>query len=111
MIFLNKNMGKRIKQLRVSSKMSQEVTAKKAGLSRPHYTNIENGRVIPENETLYKILSAFDFKPSEARNTIAQWHIEDALENADNPGQVIQNVKNGNIINGGNIGSINQTFN
>lgn len=42
-----------------SLKLSQENMANKLGISRPHYSDIENGKVSPSIDFAYKIQEVF----------------------------------------------------
>lgn len=42
-----------------SLKLSQENMAKELGISRPHYSDIENGKVSPSIDFAYKIQEVF----------------------------------------------------
>lgn len=48
-------MREKLKELRISKNLTQEEFAKKIGISRTYYTNIEKGRYIPSLITANKI--------------------------------------------------------
>ena len=58
-------IGSTIKALRKSRGLSQEVLSGLAGIARTHLTMIENGTKQANFETLCKIATALDMKPSE----------------------------------------------
>ncbi len=60
---LNK-VGKNIKVLRTIREMSQEDLAKKAGVSRPNLSDIENGKINMTLTTFVSICDALDVTPS-----------------------------------------------
>jgi transcriptional regulator with XRE-family HTH domain len=47
-------------KFRRSLKLSQTEVANRLGVSRPHYSDIENGKVSPSIDFAYKIQEAFD---------------------------------------------------
>ena len=71
----NKVIGQTIKRLRRDKGMSQELLSGLAGIARTHLTMIENGTKQANFETLCKIASAMEMKPSEL---VKQF--EDAME-------------------------------
>ena len=56
---------RKLKELRKSKKMTQEEIANELGISRPMYTNIENGRRNPSLKVMKKIV---DFLGEDAKN-------------------------------------------
>lgn len=58
-------LGKRIKELRKSSNLTQEKLAELAGIEIPSLSNIENGKNYPNHETLEKISIGLNVKPYE----------------------------------------------
>lgn len=48
-------------QLREEKKMTQDDVAKEAGIARPYYTMIEQGKRRPSPEVAKKIANALDF--------------------------------------------------
>ena len=89
-------IGKNIKRIRLEKEMTLEQLAEKLGKSYPHIQAIESGRSQPKDETILHILvDGFDYRPSEAKNLMAEWRIEDVLEKAPDPKQVINNIKMG----------------
>ena len=65
MQFDNLTIGKTIRKLRKDKGISQDVLSGLAGIARTHLTMIENGTKQANFETLCKIASALDMKPSE----------------------------------------------
>ena len=65
MLLCNNIIGKTIKYLRKKKGISQEVLSGLAGIGRTHLTMIENGSKQANFETICKIASALDMKPSE----------------------------------------------
>lgn len=51
-------MKNRIKEIRWEQRLTQEELARKAGISRPHLAQIENGKVVPDGDTIVKLVSA-----------------------------------------------------
>ena len=103
----NKSMiSKHLKYLRTMKGMTVREVAEKINKGHAHLSLIENGRVNPADETIIEILiKGFDFRPSEAKDIVAQWRIEDALKKASNPKQVINNIRawnNSTIVTGDN---------
>ena len=45
---------------RKKKRLSQRVMAEKLGISRPHYSDIENGKASPSIDFAYKIQEVFD---------------------------------------------------
>lgn len=58
-------VGKTIKKLRKEKGISQDVLSGLAGIARTHLTMIENGTKNANFETICKIASALDLRPSE----------------------------------------------
>ena len=54
------DIGKKLKQLRLSEKLTQEKLAEKLGLGRVNYTRYETNAARPDFETLIKILDFYD---------------------------------------------------
>lgn len=105
MIFPYSVITAKIKKLRSDSGFSQEKVAERAGMDRSHYTKIELGKIIPEDETLLKIIKAFNFDYDEAKDILAKWRIEDELKKASNPSKVIDSIVAGDhsiVITGNN---------
>jgi putative transcriptional regulator len=55
-------MREKLRQLRKDKKLTQEQLAKKIGISRTYYTNIEKGRYIPSLITANKIKNILGYK-------------------------------------------------
>lgn len=60
-----KLVGKKIKELREKSGLSQEALSDKAGLYRTYVGHIEVGRYSPSAYTVYKIAKALNVTASE----------------------------------------------
>jgi len=58
-------LGKTIRKLRKSRKLSQEVLSGLAGIARSHLSMIENGTIHANIETLWRLSFALDILPSE----------------------------------------------
>lgn len=58
-------VGIRIKQLRLSKKISQETLALEVGLDRTYITSVENGKRNISIQNLEKIWSFFELTPSQ----------------------------------------------
>ena len=73
---LNRWIGFQIRQARVARKLSQELLAEAAGLSRVFISRLENGNVSAKIDTYYRIACALDislgelFQGSENRKVI-----------------------------------------
>lgn len=72
MQFDNKAVGKTIRNLRKTKRISQEVLSGFAGIARTHLTMIENGTKQANFETIWKIALALDMCPSELVAKIEQ---------------------------------------
>lgn len=53
-------MRMNLKLFRVSQKLSQDEMARKVGMSRTHYCNVENGKSDPHTKFWESLQSAFD---------------------------------------------------
>ncbi len=58
-------LGKRIKELRLRRKYTQEKLAEMSYIEIPSLSNIENGKNYPNFETLQKISDALNVRPFE----------------------------------------------
>ena len=58
-------LGKRIKEIRKKRGLTQERLAERAGIEAPSLSNIENGKIYPNNETLEKLSDALNVRPYE----------------------------------------------
>ena len=65
---IKEQVGKRIKELRLSKNMSQEDFAFKCGLDRTYITSLERGKRNVSLINLEKIANAFDMSLSEFFN-------------------------------------------
>jgi len=54
------DVGKKLKELRMSERLTQEQLANKIGIGRVNYTRYETNVSRPDYETLIKILDFFD---------------------------------------------------
>ena len=54
------DIGKKLKELRLQSSLTQEKLASILGISRVNYTRYETGKVRPDYETLLKIVDYYD---------------------------------------------------
>ena len=75
MRFDNETIGKVIRQKRIQKGMTQDLLSGFAGIARTHLTMIENGTKQPNFETLWRIATALEMRPSEL---VAE--IESAIE-------------------------------
>lgn len=78
MQFDNTAVGKTIRALRKEKGLSQDVLSGLAGIARTHLTMIENGSKQANFETLWRIATALEIRPSEL---VAQ--IEERIERAE----------------------------
>lgn len=78
MRFDNTAVGKTIRVLRKEKGLSQDVLSGLAGIARTHLTMIENGSKQANFETLWRIATALEIRPSEL---VAQ--IEERIERAE----------------------------
>ncbi len=58
-------LGKRIKEIRKSKKLTQEQLAEYIGIETSSVSNIENGRYFPTAENLDKIMQVLKISPSD----------------------------------------------
>lgn len=58
-------IGKKLKELRLSEKLTQEELAAKLNISRVNYTRYETDKVRPDFETLIKIADFYDISLDE----------------------------------------------
>lgn len=79
MQFDNIAIGQTIRDLRKDRKLSQDVLSGLAGIARTHLTMIENGSKQANFETIWRIASALDLRPSELVCKIEQ-NIEQNIE-------------------------------
>lgn len=62
-----------LKAARLKEKWTQKETAKKIGISRSYYSDVENGRTLPSGKTLFKINKVLPiFLPINDVNTIRE---------------------------------------
>lgn len=52
---MNNNYHINLREERSKRKWTQKETAKRIGISRSYYSDIENGRTLPSGKTLFKI--------------------------------------------------------
>jgi len=62
---IQKELGKRIQELRKIKGFSQEVFAEKIGIATNNLSNIETGKGFMTSQTMEKILEILDISPSE----------------------------------------------
>jgi len=62
MVNINKELGKRIREIRKKKEMTQEDLAYKAGLDYSYINQIENGKRNPSMEAVEKIAKALGVK-------------------------------------------------
>lgn len=79
MQFDNSEVGKTIRALRKEKGLSQDVLSGLAGIARTHLTMIENGSKQANFETLWRLATALELRPSEL---VAQ--IERRIEASEN---------------------------
>ena len=65
---LEKNLGKRIQQLRKNADLTQEEVARKAGLDWKYLAAIENGRKSPSLAVIVRLMHALDVDPPDVFN-------------------------------------------
>ena len=65
MQFDNSEVGKTIRALRKEKGLSQDVLSGLAGIARTHLTMIENGSKQANFETLWRLATALELRPSE----------------------------------------------
>ena len=58
-------IGKRIRDLRKSRKLTQEQLAELIGIGTPNISYLENGKFAPSIETLEKLAQVFQIEPYE----------------------------------------------
>ena len=58
-------IGKKLKELRLSEKLTQEELAAKLNISRVNYTRYETDKARPDFETLIKIADFYDISLDE----------------------------------------------
>ncbi len=58
-------IGKKLRQLRVSAGLTQQQLAERLGVGRVNYTRYENDAVRPDYETIIKIADFFDISLDE----------------------------------------------
>jgi len=63
--FSNTAVGRTIRALRQEKGLSQDVLSGLAGIARTHLTMIESGSKQANFETLWRLASALDMRPSE----------------------------------------------
>lgn len=62
---IKKLLGKQIKEIRKSKKLTQENVAEQIGIEVSSFCNIENGKYYPTAENLDKIMSVLEVSPSK----------------------------------------------
>ena len=61
-------IGKKLKELRITEKLTQQQLADELKISRVNYTRYENNSVRPDYETLIKIADYYDISLDELFN-------------------------------------------
>ncbi|MCX4920090.1 helix-turn-helix domain-containing protein [Streptomyces sp. NBC_00687] len=61
----NAEIGRRVRAARVQTKLTQELLARKAGLTRASITNIESGTQAPPPYRLVRLASALGVRPAD----------------------------------------------
>jgi len=59
------NLGKKLKELRKSERLTQQELAEKLGIGRVNYTRYETNAIRPDYETLIKIADFYDISLDE----------------------------------------------
>ena len=59
------NLGKKLRELRISEKLTQQQLADELGIGRVNYTRYETNAVRPDFETLIKIADYYDISLDE----------------------------------------------
>lgn len=70
---INRNcrvVAERLLEARIKRSLSQEATARKAGVDRKTVNRIENGHFSPSLDTLLRLCRVLDIKPSNLFNGI-----------------------------------------
>ena len=67
------SVGKVIKRERLSRHLSQDVLSGLAGIARTHLSMIETGSKQPNFDTICRIATAFNMKPSELVKLIEEF--------------------------------------
>ncbi|MCL2693754.1 MAG: helix-turn-helix domain-containing protein [Oscillospiraceae bacterium] len=70
------NVGKIIKQLRESKRLSQEVLSGLSDIDRSHLSKIELGIHCPSITILYKLADALEMKASDILRAVEEENIE-----------------------------------
>ena len=65
MEFNKEKFAKRLKEIRLSKKMTQDELSVKTGIEPPNYSNIERGKTTPTLQSLSKILTNLEVSPDE----------------------------------------------
>ncbi len=65
MQFKPEAVGQVIRQIRKQRKMSQDLLSGLAGIARSHLSMIESGTKQPNFETVWRIATALEMRPSE----------------------------------------------
>lgn len=74
MEFNKKYFAKRLKELRLAKKLTQENLSEKLGIEPSNYSNFETGKTTPSVQSLYKIMERLDVTPNEV---FEYEHLED----------------------------------
>ncbi len=58
-------IGKKIKEIRAKSKLTQEIFSEMIGLEPSSLSNIETGKSFPSMQTLLNVMNKFNVRPEE----------------------------------------------
>jgi transcriptional regulator with XRE-family HTH domain len=58
-------IGSEIRKARLAAKLSQELVARKAGIDRPHLSELEHDKMSPSFDTLLRICKAIGVSAAE----------------------------------------------
>ena len=81
MTSITTKLGKRIKELRKQSNLTQDSLAEKAGLSGKHIGEIERGEVNVTAQSLEKVATALDIELPELMRCDHEGDVENLREN------------------------------
>jgi len=79
-----KELGKKIKEMRIKKKISQKTLSQIAGCKRSNIANIEGGRVYPSMPSLIKIARFLEINLNEI---MENWPNTDDTPTEDNPSE------------------------
>lgn len=94
--YLNKAVRVEVDRYCGKNGMTLELIASRSGMSNTNFSNkvtwTKHSRVLGEDEAEEILVKGLDMRPSEAKDLIAQWKVEEALRNANSPEKVINQV-------------------